>query len=276
MVNKKILLYSIINLTPDSFSDGGEFLDSQKALEHGEREFQKGADILELGGQSSNPNSVPISPQQEWQRIQNVATDFRKKQIPIGIDTYQSFVMEKSLELGVHTINDITGFTKTESQSVLKNFRSEKNFPNLVVMFSHNSGQKAVTKSHLTTKSVLGEILQFLSKQKDVLLKLGISEEKLFFDPGMGFFLGEDPNLSWTVLQNLEVLKQELGKIFISVSRKSFLGALLGGVPPKERSAASFALETLLLTRNIDAIRSHVAGDLHQARQVLSALEGVD
>ncbi len=137
-------------------------------------------------------------------------------------------------------------------------------------MYSHNSGEKASEKSGLLAENVMSEIFRFLNLQRERLVSAGVPESRMIFDPGMGMFLGSDPNLSFEVLRQISQFKREFGRVMVSVSRKSFIGSVLNGIPPKEREIGSLALEIYLAESGVDFIRTHHPKNLKQAVMVRS------
>ena len=255
-------IFGILNITEDSFFDGGKFLQIESALQKAE-ELSKQADIIDIGAQSSNVDAEIISDELEWNRLEPVIDYLQKKSYPISVDTYKPSVIQKCILKKVNYINNIRAFVDRESQEVLEEFR--KDLPNLVLMFSHNRGEKAIRESHLKPETVLDEISRFLESQLQILQKISIPEHKIIVDPGMGFFLGQNPELSFRVLQEIPLLKKRFTKVMISVSRKSFLGKVLGDIPPKERGVATVVAELYAFLQGVDFIRTHDPLALRQA-----------
>jgi len=265
-----MLVFGILNITSDSFSDGGEFLDPTKALKKGSELVLSGADIIDISSQSSNINATQIPPDIEWERIKNHIQKFQTMGYKISVDTYKPFVIRKSIEANVDYVNNINSFRDPESLEILSEYRNS--LPELILMYSHNHGDIAVATSHLTPKTIMDNIYRFFDKKIQELQRMNISENKLIFDPGMGMFLGDDPLLSMEVLKNISHFKKRFGKVLVSVSRKSFIGNLLGGIPPKERSAGTLAIEIYLTQQGIDFIRTHEPKQLRQAMILLDIL----
>ncbi|MCC5814536.1 MAG: dihydropteroate synthase, partial [Leptospira sp.] len=197
MERPKIL--GILNLTEDSFSDGGKYLKPSSAMEHALHLIDSGADILDLGAQSSNPQSKPVPWEVEWERIRKIIELLRSEEtrpnsdskIQISIDSFRPQVLENCLKLGIDYWNDITALKNPLSLEILTSHK--QNIPNLILMFSHNRGDRAVAQSNLSPKTIVDHILKFFHLEMDKLIGAGISQEKIIIDPGMGFFLGEDP-----------------------------------------------------------------------------------
>ena len=259
-------IFGILNLTNDSFSDGGLFLEPNSAIQHSIELINSGADIIDIGAQASNLNSIQITSEQEWQRIELVLIELKKKNYRISIDTCKPEVIEKSILASVEFINNIKAFNSDEEEEILKKYIP--NLPNLVLMFSHNNGSKAELNSKLQVLTIIDTISNFFDSKLNKLIKIGVPEENLIIDPGMGFFLGEDPLLSIEVLKNINTLKNRFKKVLVSVSRKSFIGSILDGIPPKDREIGSLALEIYLAESKIDFIRTHNPKQLKQSLKI--------
>lgn len=256
-------ILGILNITSDSFSDGGQFLEQALAIEKGEQLVADGADILDIGAQSSNPDSEQISPELEWLRLETPIQIFKKKGYAISIDTYKPYVIRHCIQNKVDYLNNINSFRENESVEILQEYR--KNLPELILMFSHNQADRAVKESILKIDTLVDTVTFFFEKKIEHLIQAGVPFEKLIFDPGMGFFLGSDPFLSIKILQNISTLKSKLGRILVSVSRKSFIGNLLGGISPKDRDAGTLACEIFASLQGVDYIRTHNSRQLKHA-----------
>ncbi|MDX1958626.1 MAG: dihydropteroate synthase [Leptospiraceae bacterium] len=248
-------IFGILNRTEDSFSDGGKYISLQSATEKALELFHDGAHVIDIGAQSSNPDAKKISSDEEWSRIQPLIPILKQKKIPISIDTYRKEVIEKSILANVDYINCINSFKEEESLEILSTH--SKNLPELILMFSHNEAEVAEKQSYLKTETVISTILKYFDNKINQFLKKNIPLEKLIFDPGMGFFLGEDANLSLKVLKEIDYIQRKLQRVLVSVSRKSFIGNVLGGLPPSGRAAGTLALELYLYDLGIFALRTH-------------------
>lgn len=276
MRNCEIL--GILNLTHDSFSDGGKYLNSDDAIVQAFHLWENGANTIDLGAQSSNPDAETISEEVEWSRLEKVILaieeNFSKKpeRPKISIDSFKPGILKKALEYKIDYWNDITALADDECIQILE---SSNTIPNLILMYSHSQTYKAERKSHLKMDTIIDTICTFFDEKRKFLLARGIPEDKLIFDPGMGFFLGEDPNLSYKIIKDLEILRQEFPKLLISVSRKSFLTAAIGAVSPNQRSSATLAAEIVCYQKGVDFIRTHEPKQLKQAIEVLSKIQNL-
>lgn len=264
-------LFGILNLSSDSFSDGGEFSKFSKAVEQGNLLLKQGANVLDLGAQSSNPEANLKSPEQEWTELSPVLQHFVRQGDSVSIDSFQPKVQGLAAKAGAHFLNDISGFTHPDSKLMLADLNDSK-IPNLVVMHSHTGGIARVSGSPLNISNVVSKIIEFLRDRKKQLNEWNIPDSKLIFDPGMGFFLGKDPEISFEVLRKIDVFLNEFPNLLISVSRKSFLTLISGNVPPKEREIATLLVESYLIQKRVPWIRTHNPAKIMQSKNCSSLL----
>jgi dihydropteroate synthase type 2 len=260
-------LLGIVNITEDSFSDGGRFLAPDAALAHARDLLASGADILDLGAASSNPEAKPVDPQIEIARLVPVVRAMKAEQRLLSIDSYSIPVQRWALRESVGYLNDIQGFPHEELYPELAASRAK-----LVVMHSVQGAGRA-TKVVVEPSRILDRVLTFFETRIAALTKAGIASERLILDPGMGFFLGGNPEASYTILRQLPALKQAFGlPLLVSVSRKSFLRAITGR-PPLEAGAASLAAELFAIDQGADYVRTHNPGALRDALLVRKKLD---
>ena len=261
-------VFGILNITSDSFSDGGEYLDPDKAAARALELVRDGADVIDIGAQSSNPEAQMISTAEEWSRLEPVIDLLQARNVPVSVDTFRPEVIARAIDKKVNYINNINAFADPGSLEVLAG-RDE--LPELVLMYS-STGNIANKNTGLRPEQITNAVLSFLQERKNTLLRAGIPEEKLIFDPGMGFFLGSDPQLSLQVMRDIGRFREEFGPVFYSVSRKSFIGQLLGGAAPAQREAGTLAVEIWLWQNGADFIRTHNVRQLQDALAVLDAI----
>ncbi len=266
-----VKIFGILNLTEDSFSDGGEFLDFEKSKVQAIKLIEDGADIIDLGAQASNINSKQISEIEEWNRLEKMIFFLKEKNISISVDTFKPFVIEKSILANVDYINNINGFENKESMEIIKKYKNK--LPNLISMYSHNLGDIAIQNSNLKKETVIDEILNFFRKKEKEFLEISIPKEKIIFDTGMGFFLSPDYEVSIEVIKKIDLIQNEFPNLLLSVSRKSFIGNLLGSIPPKEREIGTLIFELELIKKQISYIRTHNVKQLKHALKVLDSLK---
>lgn len=260
-------IFGILNITSDSFSDGGKYLDPENAIAKGIQLLQEGADWLDVSGQSSNISANLVTEEEEWNRVEPVIRYFVPKGVRISLDSFRPNVQKKAIEAGVRCLNDITGFTYEGDREFLHTC-AEK-YPDLkfIIMHSHNRNIAKIYSS-LSPEKVIKKIQTFFRDRRNDLCSYGIEESAIFFDPGMGFFLSENPMVSFRVLQDIEILKLEFPQLMVGVSRKSFLGNVLGQLPVEEREFATLACELHLLKNKIPFIRTHNVLKLRQAEKI--------
>jgi dihydropteroate synthase type 2 len=260
-------LLGIVNITEDSFSDGRRFLAPDAALAHARDLLASGADILDLGAASSNPEAKPVDPEIEIARLVPVVRAMKAEQRSLSVDSYSMSVQRWALREGVGYLNDIQGFPH-------ENFYPElaASAAKLIVMHSVQGVGRA-TRVVVEPSKILDLVLRFFESRIAALTEAGVAAERLILDPGMGFFLGGNPEASFTVLRNLPALRRAFGlPLLVSVSRKSFLRVLTGR-PPKEAGAASVAAELFAAERGADYIRTHAPGALRDALLVRKKLD---
>ena len=243
--NKKTLIMGILNLTPDSFSDGGKFNNADKALQHLNQMIADGADIIDIGAESTRPynGGKKITAKQELERLLPILEYILPKcPVPISIDTYKAEVAEAALKLGAHIINDVLGLQYDHKMAeVIANY-------NVPVVVMHNK------ENNFYENDVIEEMLAFLQQSIDIGLKAGIKQENIIIDPGIGF--GKDTKQNLYLMAKLERL-QALGcPILLGTSRKRFIGETLG-VEVDERVEGTIATAVLGKTKGVQILRVH-------------------
>ena len=260
-------IVGIVNLTEDSFSDGGRFVEPAAALAHARRLLADGADVVDLGAASSHPDAKPVPPAEEIARLAPVVDALRAEGASLSIDSFAPETQAWALARDVDYLNDIAGFGEPELYPDLA--RSETR---LIVMHSIQRRGRAV-RERTDPRAVLAGIDAFFAERVAALEAAGVARERLVLDPGMGFFLGADPEPSLAVLRALPALRERFGlPLLVSVSRKSFLGAVTGrGV--EERGAATLAAELFAVRSGVDYVRTHDVRALADALAVTRVLE---
>ncbi|WP_078131431.1 dihydropteroate synthase [Leptospira kirschneri] len=263
-------IFGVLNITEDSFSDGGKYLTFKSSSEKANSLLDQGADVIDIGAQSSNIQASLIGSEIEWVRMKNLIPDLVAKGVRVSVDSFQPQVIANSLSAGVEFINHIRGFVDEESIREISQYAgSDRKF---ILMYSHNHSNRAETKSHLTTNCVISEIIRFFRERKKVLLNAGIAQEQLIFDPGMGFFLSPDFQVSFEVLRKIKTLQEEFSPMMVSVTKKSFLGNALGGLKVEEREIPTVIAELYLCIQNVEYIRTHEPKNLKQALKIWSLM----
>lgn len=242
-LGKKTLIMGILNVTPDSFSDGGQHNTLEKAVEHAKKMIDEGVDIIDIGGESTRPGYVEISAEEEIDRVVPVIKKVVELGAVVSIDTYKHRVAKAAFEAGAHILNDIWGlqYDSGEMAEVVKKY-------DVPVIAMHNQNGKEYREDIITTMK------KFFEKTYKIAENYGISKEKIILDPGIGFGKGIDENLE--VLSRLQELR-DLGRLLLGASRKRFIGTILGEVAPEERVDGTVATTVIGIEKGVDIVRVH-------------------
>lgn len=261
------LIVGIVNITADSFSDGGRFLDPAAAIAHAAALAADGADIVELGAAASNVASGRVLPGEEIRRLEPVIAALAGRGTPLSIDTCEPAVQRFAIARGARYLNDIQGLPDPALYPELAAAECR-----LVVMHAVQQTGPA-RRLDLAGDEVWRRIEAFFAERIPVLERAGIARERLILDPGMGFFLSSRAEASLRALIGLPRLKARFGlPVMVSVSRKSFLAALTGRESPAARGPATLAAELYAAAHGADYIRTHDPGALRDALDVTEAL----
>jgi dihydropteroate synthase len=256
----------ILNVTPDSFSDGGLYFDKDKAIQHALRMEYEGADIIDVGGESTRPGSEAISVQEEIRRVVPVIESLVKKvKVPISIDTYKSAVAEAAISAGASIVNDISGlrFDPKMSEVVAKN--------KVPVVIMHIKGTPKDMQKNPTYKALIPEIMDYLREGITIAQRAGIPDDKIIIDPGIGF--------GKTVEHNLEIIKrlhEFTGfekPILLGPSRKSFIGKILDDLPVTERLEGTAAAITIGIFNGANIVRVHDVKAMVRVARIADAIK---
>ncbi|TVQ45421.1 MAG: dihydropteroate synthase [Gloeocapsa sp. DLM2.Bin57] len=261
----KTYLMGILNVTPDSFSDGGEFNNLSKAIAQAEKLVNSGADLLDIGGQSTRPGAEIIPLATELERVIPVVKELRSRlDIPISVDTTRSQVASAAIAAGADLINDISGGTiDPEMFTVVANLGVP-----LILMHSRGTPQ---TMQQLTQyDDLITEIKAFLAARINTAVAMGIKRSHLIIDPGIGFAKNYDQNRQ--ILGNLEEFKYLETPILVGPSRKSFIGQILGKSDPKDRVWGTAAACCLAIAGGADLLRVHDVREMSEVCTVFDAI----
>lgn len=240
-------LVAIVNVTPDSFSDGGKHVSPKDALKAVEQAIRDGADVIDIGAESTRPGATPLTAAEEWQRLQPVLENLPKTGVAYSVDTYHPENATRALALGVDWINDVTGFASSDMISAVKGSGCS-----LVVMHSLGvPARKDATLPEGTNPVAL--IMEFARKRFSELQQAGINKNRLIFDPGIGF--GKTASQSQHILKRAGEFKQLGVPLLIGHSRKSFLG--LPSASNEERDLATLEWSQQLIYAGVDYLRVH-------------------
>ena len=264
-VSRHGLIMGVLNVTPDSFSDGGEFHSADKATERGLQMAAEGAHIIDIGGESTRPGSEPVAPEEELRRVIPVIENLHAKlDIPVSIDTTKAEVARAAIQAGASMVNDITGGQGDDEMLPLVAETKSA----LIIM--HMQGRPLTMQLQPHYSDVVGEISEFFRQQYARAIGLNIDPMAIAFDPGIGFGKTLEHNLE--LLAQLERLRVDDRALVVGVSRKSFLGKLIGSPEIRDRLTPGLALTSLLRGRGADVFRVHDVKENVHALQVTEAI----
>jgi dihydropteroate synthase len=253
----------ILNVTPDSFSDGGLFIDTENAIAHAKQMVRDGADIVDVGGESTRPGSAPLTAKEEIHRVLPVVTRLtRELPIPISIDTYKPLVAKACLKAGAHLINDITGLVNPDMITLA----ADNNTP---VIIMHMKGTPKNMQENPTYLDVIGEISTFFHERITIARKAGIQD--IIIDPGIGFGKTLEHNL--LILKHLDRFISLGCPLLVGPSRKSFIG-MITGLPAQDRLEGTIAAITVAIMNGAHIVRVHDVCQCKRAIQVVDAIRG--
>lgn len=259
-------ILGILNITTDSFSDGGNYLNPGAALFHAQAMAQSGADIIDIGAASSNPDSRPVAPDVEIARLASVVPELKARGLPLSIDSFSTDVQRWALGQGVDYLNDIHGFADAALYPELAASHCK-----LIVMHMVQDRGVAV-RTEIPSAEIFDRVTQFFDARIKALTDAGIARDRLILDPGMGQFVGTDAENSLILLRRLPELKARYAlPLLISVSRKGFLRKIVNR-PVTEAGAATLAAELFAVEQGADLIRTHAPGSLRDGLKVLKEI----
>ena len=265
-LTKRGLLMGVLNVTPDSFSDGGQFLTAEAAVKHGIEMAQNGADIIDIGGESTRPGAQPISADAEMGRVLPVIEQIKNSALSqISIDTSKAVVARAAIGLGATIINDITG---GRSDSEMFATAAETGAA-LIIM--HMQGTPLTMQINPTYSDVVAEVAEFFRQQFAIAVRSGVDPLSIAFDPGIGF--GKTVAHNMQLLANLPRLRVENRPLVVGVSRKAFLARIAPG--HTDRASATVAMTSLLRERGAHVLRVHDVMPNVQALRTTEALLAV-
>lgn len=258
------IIMGVLNITPDSFSDGGRFFDTDKAIEHGLKMAAEGAAIIDIGAESTRPGAEPVSIDEQIIRVVPVIEALCKKiKVPISIDTNRSEVADAALEAGAAIINDITAL----SDNRMGELAAKQQVP---VILMHMQGTPATMQIDPKYEDVVGEVLQFLLEQAQRAEKFGISKERIFIDPGIGFGKTLEHNLE--LLRNIDKFVDTDYRVLVGTSRKSFIGKITGKEKPSDRIFGTAASVAWCVAKGVSIVRVHDIAEMNDVVKVVHAI----
>ena len=246
----KTLVMGILNVTPDSFADGGRHFSIDDALKRAEEMISEGVDIIDIGGESTKPGSDRISEAEEEARVMPIITALAKKETPLSIDTTRATIAEKAIKKGATFVNDVSGGLADPAMYAL----IAKN-PKIQYIIMHWRAHSKTMQEHATYKDVVKEVKEELEERINSAIEAGVNPEQIIIDPGLGFSKLSEHN--WELLRNIDRLALLGYPILIGASRKRFLAELTGATNPDEREAASIAITAMVAKQNVWGVRTH-------------------
>ncbi|HKZ57620.1 MAG TPA: dihydropteroate synthase [Thermodesulfovibrionales bacterium] len=256
----------ILNVTPDSFADGGLYFDKSSAIERAYQIVEEGADIIDIGGESTRPGSEPNSIKEELKRTIPVIEAISKKiKVPISIDTYKSEVAKAALDAGASMVNDISGLRfDPRMPDVVSEFK-------VPVVIMHIKGKPQDMQQNPVYDALIPEIIDYFRMGIKIATGAGISEDKIIIDPGIGFGKTFDHNLE--IINNLREFTFLQKPILVGPSRKAFIGKILGDVPATERLEGTAAAVSISIINGANVVRVHDVKEMVKVAKVADAVK---
>ncbi len=251
----------ILNVTPDSFSDGGRFLEKEKAVNRALRMKEAGAAIVDIGGESTRPGASPVSEQEEISRVIPVIEEVASRGIPVSCDTSKPGVAREALRRGAVMINDVRGFSDPEMREGAAGY-------NAAVCVMHMKGTPRSMQSGPRYENLLSEIREYLHRQASLCREAGIPREEIFIDPGVGFGKTLEHNLELIANADFFTVRHP---VLMGVSRKSFIG-MISGLHPRDRLGGSVASACWLALKGVDILRVHDVKETVEALKVIKEI----
>ena len=262
---QRTLVLGILNVTPDSFADGGKFLDTKDAIAQARKLMAEGADIIDVGGESTRPGAERVTEDEELKRVIPVITEIVKDGAVVSIDTTRAEVAKQAISAGALYVNDVSGGLADENMATLIAAN-----PKVQYIVMHWRGESKDMQSKAIYQDVVKEVKDELDERVTDLLKAGVQAEQIILDPGIGF--AKEPQHNWEILKNIERFQLLGYPLLIGASRKRFLGELVNAKETDDREAASIALTAELARLNIWGIRTHSVKPHRDAIAVIDRL----
>lgn len=259
----RTLIMGVVNVTPDSFSDGGHFLGAERAIEHGLRLHTDGADLVDVGGESSRPGAAPVTAAEEVRRVIPVIAGLTQAGVPVSVDTSKPEVAAAALEVGALVVNDITAFGDPGMAPLVA-------AAGCGAVLMHMQGNPQSMQDDPTYVDVAAEVGGFLVKRAISAEEAGVERKHICIDPGIGFGKAQHHNLQ--LLAHLDVLVATGYPVLVGTSRKSFLGQILDEPDPTERDVATAATVAIAATRGAAVVRVHNVEMTRQAVLIADAI----
>ncbi len=244
------LVMGILNITPDSFADGGKYFSKHDAVNQGRRLLAEGADIIDIGGESTRPGAERVSEDEELSRVIPVVVELVEDGAVISVDTMRSQVAKEAIAVGAKYINDVSGGLADEKMASVISAN-----PSIQYVVMHWRGHSKQMQENAIYEDVVKDVKEELDNRVSDLINLGVNTEQIILDPGIGF--AKDSVHNWQLLQSIERLQMLGYPLLIGASRKRFLGELINNQNPSDREFATIALTTELARQKVWAVRTH-------------------
>ncbi|NEQ75208.1 MAG: dihydropteroate synthase [Okeania sp. SIO2C9] len=266
---KRTYIMGILNVTPDSFSDGGDFNTLETSLRQAKKMVESGADMIDIGGQSTRPGAEVVSLEEEFNRVLPIIKLLRNQQnicaeIPISVDTTRAVVAQKAVEVGANLINDISGGTYDQDMfSVVATLK-------VPIVLMHIKGTPKTMQQLTDYQDLIGEIYQFLESRIEAAITAGIERDKIIIDPGLGFAKNYEQNLE--IIRNLSKFRSLNCPILVGLSRKSFIGKILNQPDAKQRVWGTAAGCVAAIAESVDILRVHDVKEMSEVSRVADVI----
>ena len=256
-------IMGVLNLTPDSFSDGGKFNKKNRGVGYAYNLFLLGADIVDVGGESTRPGSKPVNQKEEWKRIEKIIKSIDKK-VPLSLDTRKSEIMSKGIKIGIKIINDVSGLSyDTKTIDVLKKNK-------IPFVIQHSQGTPENMQKNPVYKNELLDIYDFFEAKIEFLRSKGIKHKNIMIDPGIGF--GKNLKHNMNLIRNVSIFHTLGFPILLGLSRKKFIKDLSGKNDTKERVGGTIASSLYSMMQGVQVLRIHDVNELMQSIKVFKQL----
>ena len=256
-------IMGVLNLTPDSFSDGGKFNSKKKGTDHALKMFQSGANIIDVGGESTRPGSNAINIKLEWSRIEKIIKSISKK-IPLSLDTRKSEIMEKGIKLGIKMINDVSGLSyDAKTIDILKKYK-------IPFVIQHSQGLPENMQNNPNYKNILLDIFDFFENKIKFLRSIGINHNNIIIDPGIGF--GKNLKHNMTLFRNISIFHSLGFPILVGNSRKKFIKEISGRNDTNSRIGGTVASSIYLMMQGVQILRTHDVNEVLQGVKIFKKL----
>jgi dihydropteroate synthase len=259
------LVMGILNVTPDSFADGGKYFSKQDAINHGRRLFAEGADIIDVGGESTRPGAERVSEDEETSRVIPVVLELVKDGAVVSVDTMRSAVAKEAVAAGAQYINDVSGGLADENMASVIAAN-----PTIQYIVMHWRGHSKQMQKNAVYEDVVKEVKDELDYRVSDLINKGVGADQIILDPGIGF--AKESSHNWKLLQNIERLQMLGYPLLVGVSRKRFLGELTNSQDPSDREFATIAITAELARQKVWGVRTHTVKAHKDAIAVIERL----